>query len=57
MQSKEFKTVDEQLEILRSRGLKIVNDEKAKEFLLNNNYYSISGYSLTLRKNEICICL
>lgn len=30
MQSKEFKTVDEQLEILRSRGLKIVNDEKRK---------------------------
>lgn len=27
--------------------------KKEKEFLLNNNYYSISGYSLTLRKNDI----
>ncbi|MCM1027569.1 MAG: Abi family protein [Roseburia sp.] len=52
MATKEFKTIDEQLEILRSRGLSITDDEKAKEFLLHNNYYRISGYSLTLRRND-----
>lgn len=53
MANKDFKTVDEQLEILRSRGLTITDDAKAKDFLLHNNYYRISGYSLTLRKNDI----
>ncbi len=53
MVNKDFKTIDEQLEILRSRGLSITDDAKAKDFLLHNNYYRISGYSLTLRKNDI----
>lgn len=53
MAIKDFKTIDEQLEILRSRGLAIQNDERAKNFLLFNNYYRISGYSLTLRKNDV----
>lgn len=52
MAAKDFKTIDEQLEILRSRGLSIADDGKAKEFLLYNNYYRISGYSLTLRRND-----
>ena len=53
MADKDFKTIDEQLQILHSRGLSIDNDEIAKKFLLHNNYYRISGYSLTLRKNDI----
>jgi abortive infection bacteriophage resistance protein len=53
MIGKDFKTIDEQLQILRSRGLTITDDAKAKDFLLRNNYYRISGYSLTLRKNDI----
>lgn len=53
MANKEFKTVDEQLEILRARGLTIDDDTTAKDFLLRNNYYRISGYSLTLRKNNV----
>lgn len=53
MSDKGFKTIDEQLEILRTRGLTIHDDQKAKEFLLYNNYYRISGYSLTLRKNDM----
>jgi abortive infection bacteriophage resistance protein len=53
MTVKEFKTVDEQLEILRSRGLNIDDDTAAKNFLLHNNYYRISGYSLTLRKDDV----
>ncbi len=53
MPGKDFKTIDEQIEILRSRGLTITDETKAKEFLLHNNYYRISGYSLTLRKNDV----
>ena len=53
MASKDFKTIDEQLELLRSRGLTIENETNAKNFLLKNNYYRISGYSLTLRKNDV----
>ena len=40
--------MEQQLEILRSRGLSITDDAKAKDFLLHNNYYS-----LTLRKNDV----
>ena len=52
MQEKEFKSIDDQLELLRSRGLIIEEEEKAKNFLFYHNYYRISGYSLTLRKND-----
>ena len=42
---KEFKTIDEQIEILKDRGL-VFDDEKfAKEKLLETNYYNtITGY-------------
>lgn len=53
MADKDFKTIEEQIEILRSRGLKIKDEAEAKDFLLRNNYYRISGYSLTLRKNDV----
>ena len=53
MADKEFKTTEEQLDILRERGLTITDESKAKDFLLRNNYYRISGYSLTLRKNDV----
>lgn len=53
MADKSFKTIDEQIEILRSRGLTIDDEGNAKQFLLRNNYYRISGYSLTLRKNDV----
>ena len=53
MSDKEFKTIEEQIEILRSRGLTIDDEAQARDFLLRNNYYRISGYSLTLRKNDI----
>ena len=44
MKKKIFKTLDEQIEILKSRGL-IINDlTKAKEILLRENYFFISGY-------------
>ncbi len=53
MADKDFKTIEEQLEILRSYGLSINDESQAKDFLLHNNYYRISGYSLTLRKNNV----
>lgn len=53
MSTKEFKTVDEQIALLRNRGLSIPNEEQAKDFLFRNNYYRISGYSLTLRSYDV----
>lgn len=42
--NKEFKNLDEQVEILKYKGL-IVNDEKyAKEVLLRENYFFLNGY-------------
>ena len=52
MTEKDFKSIDEQIAILRGRGLTIIDEARAKQFLLRNNYYRISGYSLTLRKND-----
>lgn len=49
---KPFKTINEQIEILIKRGLVIDDIEEAKRYLLNLNYYRISAYSLTLRKND-----
>lgn len=43
--SKPFKSIDEQLDILAGRGLIIDNRELAGRFLLRNNYYSlVNGY-------------
>lgn len=52
MRNKSFKSLDEQVEILKSHGLRIDNEVEAKTFLMKNNYYRVSGYSLTLRKND-----
>ena len=51
--TKEFKTINEQLALLKGRGLKVEDEEKAINFLKFNNYYRISGYSLTLRNNDV----
>lgn len=53
MSDKEFKTIEEQLRILKSRGLTIDDEERAADFLLHNNYYRVSGYSLTLRNHDV----
>ena len=53
MANKEFKTLDEQIEILEARGLSIPDKQQAKEFLKRNNYYRVSGYSLTLRNHDV----
>ena len=42
---KEFKTIDEQIELLQNRNLHIENKNIARKILLKNNYYYlINGY-------------
>lgn len=44
MRKKEFKTLEEQINILRDKGL-IINDvDKAENLLLRENYFFINGY-------------
>lgn len=52
---KPFLAIDNQIDLLKQRNLNIFQDQydKAKEFLLSNNYYRVSGYSLTLRRNDV----
>ncbi|WP_237567332.1 hypothetical protein [Mycoplasma mycoides] len=48
--SKEFKTFGEQIEILKSRGLIIKDEQKAIEILKQENYYNIvNGYKDLLK--------
>lgn len=44
MSSKTFKTLDEQIAILRDKGLVIDDELYAKEILLRENYFFLSGY-------------
>ena len=44
MKSKVFITINEQIEMLRRKGLIINNEEMAKEVLLRENYFFINGY-------------
>jgi len=48
-----FRSIEEQIEILKSRGLVIEDESAAKDFLIRNNYYRVSGYSLTLRSHDV----
>lgn len=50
---KPFKTVDEQIDILKSRGLIIDDYDIAYKTLSSLNYYRLSAYTLTLRKNDV----
>ncbi|MCB5024489.1 hypothetical protein [Streptococcus mutans] len=47
---KQAKTIDEQLNILKSRGLVIENQDYAYGVLQNINYYTLTGYSIELEK-------
>jgi abortive infection bacteriophage resistance protein len=48
---KEFKTLEEQIDILRSKGLLINNVDKAKSILLRENYFFINGYRYIFLKS------
>lgn len=41
---KKFKTLKEQVEILKSKGLIIEDEQQAEEILLRENYFFINGY-------------
>ncbi len=42
---REFKTIEEQLDRLENRGVKVTDRAAAKRYLLSNNYYSVvNGY-------------
>ena len=51
MKNKIFRTLDEQISILRSKNLVINDEEKTKQILLKENYFFISGYRHLLMKN------
>ena len=44
--NKIFRTLDEQIEILKAKGLKIDNIDEAKEILLRENYFFLNFYRL-----------
>ena len=52
MKAKQFKNLDEQVEILKHKGLTIDNEEYAKEVLLRENYFFISGYRHLFMKRD-----
>lgn len=53
MKIKEFKTLSEQVAILKSKGLIINNDEWAKEVLLRENYLFLMGYRHLFLRSDV----
>ncbi|MBQ8501262.1 MAG: hypothetical protein IJ494_03005 [Bacteroides sp.] len=49
---KEAKNIEQQIEILKSRGVVISNQEKAEEILLDIGYYRLGFYFFRLRKQS-----
>lgn len=49
---KVFKTLEEQIEIFKNKGLTINDAEKAKEILLRENYFFINGYRQIFMKSQ-----
>ena len=49
--SKPFKTIDEQIELLRYRGMTIADDEVARHALETLGYYRLSGYWYSFREH------
>ena len=47
---KEPKTFDEQIDLLKSRGLIIGDEEKAKFILSNISYYRFSAYLIHFKR-------
>ena len=49
--NKTFKTLDEQIQILQSKGLVVDDIDYAREILLRENYFFVSGYRHLLLKS------
>ncbi|MDD4035970.1 MAG: Abi family protein [Bacilli bacterium] len=52
MKVKEFKNLFEQIEILKSKGLIINDEERARDILFRENYFFLSGYRRLFLKSE-----
>ena len=52
MGAKIFKTIDEQIEILKSKGLIIYDETKAKNILLRENYFFLNAYRTVFLRND-----
>ncbi len=52
MQKKIFKTLDEQIELLKKKGLAINNIDHAKEVLFKENYFFLMGYRYLFMKDS-----
>lgn len=52
MRDKQFKNLDEQLEIFKYKGLTINDEEYAKEVLLRENYFFLTGYRHLLMQKD-----
>ena len=50
---KQFKSLDEQIEILKYKGLVINNVDYAKNILLRENYFFLSGYRHLFMKSNV----
>lgn len=53
MGKKIFKTLDEQIEIFKERGLIIEDVDKAKNILFRENYFFINGYRHLFQRNGV----
>ncbi len=49
---KDPKTIDQQIELLKTRGLVIDDDSKAAFILMNINYYRLTAYLLPFKKSD-----
>ena len=49
---KQPKTYEEQIELFKKRGLVIEDEAAAKTILSKINYYRLSAYTLTLKKDN-----
>lgn len=50
--NKNFKTLDEQIDILRYKGMIVNNEEYTKEILLRENYFFLNGYRHLFLRSE-----
>ena len=48
-----FKTIDEQITILKNKNLQIDDEEYAKNILLRENYFFINGYRYLFMKSLV----
>lgn len=52
MIEKQFKNLDEQIEIFKHKGMKIPDEKYAKQILLRENYFFINGYRHLFMKSR-----